>query len=190
MDYRHQTSIASAIDTDNQNFRRLDNKDTQDANLEEERQSAAIDLFVDEDSKVVFGSTCEEHTIAHYFETLNSGDFQTTASLFSEDGILYPPFESKIVGPEAIASYLNKEARGLQLFPKQIVREELSSDDTPGNSSQYAVFGLVSTSLLSVNVKWMFVLNSAAKIISVEVKLMADLKELLTLNRRRNSSTN
>ena len=49
-----------------------------------------------------------EPTVLRYFETLNAGDFENTAALFAADGAIHPPFESGIVGPEAIAAYLTR----------------------------------------------------------------------------------
>jgi hypothetical protein len=46
-----------------------------------------------------------ETPVLRYFETFNSGNFAATAALFTSQGALYPPFESAIVGRDAIASY-------------------------------------------------------------------------------------
>ena len=44
-----------------------------------------------------------EPQVLQYFETLNAGNFQATAALFAEDGILEAPFEDSLHGKEAIA---------------------------------------------------------------------------------------
>jgi hypothetical protein len=120
----------------------------------------------------------EESMILQYFKSLNAGEFEKTASLFAIEGALHPPFESPIVGKEAILNYLNAEAKGLQLFPLKGTTETLESRDT-----KVQVKGKVQTPLFSVNVAWLFQLNSAKEILSVEVKLLASLEELVKLQR-------
>ncbi|MCX7595706.1 MAG: nuclear transport factor 2 family protein, partial [Fischerella sp.] len=66
-----------------------------------------------------------EPTILRYFQTLNAGEFDDTASLFADDGVMYPPFESGIVGQEAIASYLKQEAPDIKAYHHQGVSENL-----------------------------------------------------------------
>lgn len=116
-----------------------------------------------------------EQTVSHYFASLNQADFATTAGLFAPTGVLYPPFESAIVGREAILSYLQTEAKGLQLAPvEQAI--ELVDDQI-----QVKVTGTVQTPLLKVNVAWKFILNAEGEILSVKIKLLAALEELLHL---------
>lgn len=119
-----------------------------------------------------------EPAILRYFETLNAGDFDTTASLFADDGALHPPFESPIVGRDAIATYLKAEAQGLQLYPIKGFAESLDE-----RSTKITVKGKVQTPLFGVNVAWEFVLNCAQKIAFVEVKLLASLEELAKIRR-------
>jgi hypothetical protein len=114
--------------------------------------------------------------VSRYFDLLNAGDFQAVAALFADDGVLNPPFDSPVVGREAIVQYLETEAKGLQVFPTQYRRERLED-----GLEEYHVGGKVQTSLFGVNVGWKFVLNSAADILSVKVKLLASLEELLKL---------
>jgi hypothetical protein len=114
--------------------------------------------------------------IACYFEQLNAGEFQAAAALFAADGVLYPPFDSAVMGPEAIEHYLHTEAKGLQLFPSHCRRKPLAD-----GAIEYHVGGKVQTALFGVNVGWTFVLNAAAEILSVRVKLLASLEELLKL---------
>ncbi len=129
------------------------------------------------DEQAVSGTT--EAVILQYFETLNSGEFQATAALFAEDGVMHPPFESGIAGPEAIAQYLDKEAQGIQLEPREGLVEILETGET-----QVHVSGKVQTALFGVNVSWLFVLaTSPVQISSVRVKLLASPQELLNLKR-------
>ena len=125
-----------------------------------------------------FDNTPPEQTLSRYFATLNAEDFQKTAELFAKDGALNPPFESPIVGQEAIVAYLNKEAKGLQLFPLRKAVELLELGEIC-----YRVIGKVQTALFTVNVEWIFTLTESAEICSVEVKLLAAMKELLKLKR-------
>ncbi|WP_416667771.1 YybH family protein [Egbenema bharatensis] len=127
---------------------------------------------------LTFDPSPAEQTLDRYFKTLNAGDFAGTASLFAEDGVMHPPFESGMVGQEAIVDYLNKDAQGLHIIPLRKTIESLDSGDVC-----YKIVGTAQTALFSVNVGWNFVLNDSAEICSVEVKLLAALKELLTLKR-------
>jgi ketosteroid isomerase-like protein len=119
-----------------------------------------------------------EATILHYFETLNTGDFEATANLFAPDGILKAPFEEPLVGREAIATYLNTEAKGMKLIPQEGIIEPLED-----NLTKFHLQGKVQTALFGVNVAWKIILNCAKEIVSVEVKLLASLQELVSLRR-------
>jgi len=115
-------------------------------------------------------------TVLRYFETLNAGDFEATANLFAEDGVLHAPFEEPIIGSSSIATYLKTEARGMQLEPQQGVSEILEDGNV-----EVQVSGRVQTSAFGINVAWLFLLNSDQKILSVTVKLLASPQELLNL---------
>ena len=115
-------------------------------------------------------------TVLRYFETLNAGDFETTANLFAEDGVLHAPFEEPIIGSSSIATYLKTEARGMQLEPQQGVSQILEDGNV-----EVQVSGRVQTSAFGINVAWLFLLNSDQKILSVTVKLLASPQELLNL---------
>ncbi|MBF2020336.1 MAG: nuclear transport factor 2 family protein [Hydrococcus sp. C42_A2020_068] len=119
-----------------------------------------------------------EPVILSYFETLNAGDFEATASSFAAEGALCPPFESPIVGREAIANYLKTEAQGLQLYPLKGIAEGLEDGLT-----EFQIQGKVQTPLFGVNVAWQFIVNAAKEILLVEVKLLASLEELAQLRR-------
>ena len=114
--------------------------------------------------------------ILQYFETLNAGDFEATANLFADDGVLHAPFEDPIIGCISIATYLKKEARGMQLEPQKGVSQILEDGKV-----EVQVSGRVQTSAFGVNVGWLFLLNSDQKILSVTVKLLASPQELLNL---------
>ena len=115
-------------------------------------------------------------TVLRYFETLNAGDFEATANLFAEDGVLHAPFEEPIIGSSSIATYLKTEARGMQLEPQQGVSEILEDGNV-----EVQVSGRVQTSAFGINVAWLFLLNSDQKLLSVTVKLLASPQELLNL---------
>ncbi|MEG3925798.1 nuclear transport factor 2 family protein [Microcoleus sp. D3_18a_C4] len=115
-------------------------------------------------------------TVQRYFETLNAGDFDATANLFAHDGVLHAPFEDPIIGSISIATYLKKEARGMQLEPQKGVSQILEDGQV-----EVQVSGRVQTSAFGVNVGWLFLLNSDKKILSVTVKLLASPQELLNL---------
>ncbi|MDX2212363.1 MAG: ketosteroid isomerase family protein [Oculatellaceae cyanobacterium bins.114] len=117
-----------------------------------------------------------EPVILTYFETLNAGDFQATADLFDEVGILYPPFDEALVGREAIAHYLATEAKGMKFQPLTGTYGVLETGDT-----EFTIAGKVQTPLFGVNVVWDFVLNPHSQILSVRIKLLANLQELLSL---------
>lgn len=116
--------------------------------------------------------------VVSYFETFNAAQFQETAALFAPEGQLLPPFETALIGQAAIAEYLEAEAKGMKAIPQEAIEEELPSGDT-----QIRVLGQVQTALFSVNVRWEFVLNSQAKILTVKLKLLAALRDLLSLKR-------
>ncbi len=119
-----------------------------------------------------------EPVIAEYFETLNSENFQTTAKLFAIDGTLKPPFESPITGQDAIATYLQQEATKMSLCPLEETLETTEIGHIQGR-----IKGKVTTPLFTVNVAWIFILNHHKEIVSVEVKLLASLEELVNLKR-------
>lgn len=115
-----------------------------------------------------------EPTILQYFQTLNAGAFAETAALFAPDGVMKPPLESEIAGPEAIATYLKQEAEGIRLYPQQGVVEACEE-------RQVKVSGQVQTSVIKVNVAWTFILNDQDQLVSAQVKLLASPQELLKM---------
>lgn len=124
----------------------------------------------------------EESVIINYFATINQEEFRKTASLFTEQGELLAPFEKPIVGREAIANYLAKEAKGMKLLPQQGIYQS-----TEDNIARIEITGKVKTSLFSVNVAWYFNLNIDKQINTAKIKLLASPKELLSLQQKRDS---
>ena len=119
-----------------------------------------------------------EPTVLRYFETLNAGDFKDTSALFAADGTMRPPFESGITGPIAIVAYLQQEAQGMKLEPRQGITQTLDNEQI-----QVQVTGKVQTSWCGVNVSWLFVLNQQREIVTATVKLLASPQELVNLRR-------
>ena len=119
-----------------------------------------------------------EPVILRYFESMNAGEYEATVSLFAPDGAMHPPFETAIVGREAIAAYLDQEAKGMQLQPRQGIAQPLDDETV-----EVTVTGKVQTSLFGVNDNWIFVLNRASEILSARIKLIASPQELLNLRR-------
>ncbi|MBO0351612.1 nuclear transport factor 2 family protein [Phormidium pseudopriestleyi FRX01] len=117
-------------------------------------------------------------TIQQYFDNLNQGEFEAASELFAEAGELRPPFEEAVVGPEAIAEYLEAEAKGMKLYPRPEFQEWVE-----GENRHLEIPGKVETAFFKVNVAWFFVLNPGTEILSVRVKLLASLKELVNLRR-------
>lgn len=118
-----------------------------------------------------------EPTIIRYFETLNAGDFEACAKLFAPDGVMYPPFESGIEGFEAIVAYLQTEAQGIKLEPREGITK------MENDCLEVQVAGKVQTSWCGVNVSWLFVLNPQAEISTAKIKLLASPQELINLRR-------
>lgn len=115
--------------------------------------------------------------IEQYFQAMNAEDFQAAANLFALDGILYPPFHSEVVGREAIAQYLEEEAKGIRLFPAHCS----SVQPCESGSTEHIVTGKVQTQLFYVNASWHISLNAGSEIQSMKIKLLASLGELMKL---------
>ncbi|MBW4465815.1 MAG: ketosteroid isomerase family protein [Pegethrix bostrychoides GSE-TBD4-15B] len=126
-------------------------------------------------------SKAAKQQILAYFAALNTGDFLASAELFAEDGQLLPPFESAIVGQAAIAEYLKAEAKGMQAVVQSVDAQPLS--ETTQMMTQIQVIGQVQAPLFVVNVGWLFVVNERSEIVSLKIKLLAALKDLLHLKR-------
>ena len=121
----------------------------------------------------------DEPVVWRYFETFNRGDFAATASLFAPQGTLHPPFESPLVGQEVIAAFLQAEAQGMALQPREGVSEATEAQ------TKFQIRGKVQTRLFSVNVAWHFILNQHPEIEYVRIKLLASPQELLKLRDQR-----
>ncbi|WP_373546196.1 nuclear transport factor 2 family protein [Chamaesiphon sp.] len=124
-----------------------------------------------------------ENTIYQYFIRLNNGEFMETAQLFAEQGCLNPPFENSIAGREAIARYLEKEAKGMNFCPERgetLTKVGLVAPLKNSDRTQYQIQGKVKTNFFTVNVSWSIELNAAKEIMAVDVKLLASINELLS----------
>ena len=117
-------------------------------------------------------------SIVAYFNSLNSGDFAATAALFTDNACLHPPFDLPLSGRDAIATYLEQEARGMIFCPESGTMLIKDND-----ISQYHIQGKVKTNYFTINVSWLMQLTSADRICLVEVKLLAPLSELLKIKR-------
>ncbi len=115
-----------------------------------------------------------EPVILRYFETLNEEAFEATSQLFAVDGVMQPPFEQPIEGQAAIATYLQAEANGLKLQPRQGVARSLEDGCTA-----VEVSGKVETPIFAVNVSWLFTLNANKELAIAKIKLLASPQELL-----------
>ncbi|MBE9000798.1 nuclear transport factor 2 family protein [Nostoc sp. LEGE 12447] len=121
-----------------------------------------------------------ETSVLRYFETLNTGEFEATAALFAVNGVMRPPFESDIVGTDAIAAYLKQEGQNVKAYPNTAIAETLETGEI-----QIQVAGKAQTSWCSVNVLWLFILNQQRQIFYTRIKLLASPQELLSLRREK-----
>ncbi|MEH2070138.1 MAG: nuclear transport factor 2 family protein [Nostoc sp.] len=119
-------------------------------------------------------------SVLRYFETLNAGEFDATAALFAEDGVMHPPLESDIVGCDAIAAYLKQEAQNIKAYPNTGI-----SDTLEDGNIQVQVTGKAQTSWCGINVLWLFILNQQQQILYTRIKLLASPQELLSLRRQK-----
>ena len=141
-------------------------------------ESRTIDLDTSLDIDGIY-----ENTIHEYFMRLNNGEFMETAQLFAEQGCLNPPFEKSIVGKEAIARYLEKEAKGMKFCPERgeiLTKVGLADPLEHSDRTQYQIQGKVKTNFFTVNVSWSIELNAIKEIMAVDVKLLASIDELLS----------
>lgn len=115
-----------------------------------------------------------ETVIDEYFLRLNDGDFAAVAELFSLQGLLCPPFEKTICGRDAIAGYLQAEAKGMKSFPRSRIVRNASNGD-----ALYQIEGHVETSFFTVSVSWLIHLNAQKEITLLEVKLLNKLQDLV-----------
>jgi hypothetical protein len=125
-------------------------------------------------------------TIHQYFSSLNQLDFEAVANLFTTEGLLYPPFDRGISGRAEIYRYLQAEARDIQAFPESSTVRFRKSDLpalAEAGSTVYRILGKVKTSYFTVNVGWSIEVTPDDEILSVRVKLLAELQDLLTLKR-------
>lgn len=115
-------------------------------------------------------------TILRYFETLNAEEFEATSQLFAIDGAMQPPFEQPIIGREAIAAYLQKEALGITALPQAGI-----SQTTDQNRIEFQITGKVQMPMFGVNVTWYFTLDANEQLMFTRIKLNASPQELMKL---------
>ncbi|MBD1843133.1 nuclear transport factor 2 family protein [Cyanobacteria bacterium FACHB-63] len=115
-------------------------------------------------------------TILQYFETLNAEEFEATSQLFAIDGAMQPPFEQPIIGREAIAAYLQKEAPGITALPQAGM-----SHTTDQDAIEFQITGRVQMPMFGVNVTWFFTLDSNDQLMFTRIKLNASPQELMKL---------
>ncbi|MEM9155589.1 MAG: ketosteroid isomerase family protein [Cyanobacteria bacterium P01_F01_bin.33] len=118
----------------------------------------------------------EAAIVCRYFSAFNRGEFDAVTALFAEEGSLYPPFEPPIVGRDAIAVYLDREADGMEASPHTVEVHPLAD-----SRIQVDVRGKVTALVFNVNVAWQFMLTASGEIESVRVNLLASLEELLKI---------
>jgi hypothetical protein len=119
-----------------------------------------------------------EPVIYAYFDRLNNGKFIATSKLFAEQGCLNPPFDNPIQGRDAIAQYLEQEAKGIRFCPED--GEVLMIDS---NHTRYLIQGKVEMNWFTINISWSIDLNAANEIMLAEVKLLTSLDDLLSFSR-------
>lgn len=149
-------------------------------------------------TEAVAVDTADHLVTEAYFRSFNENQFEQTAALFSEEGKLVPPFESPIVGEQAILAYLEKEAGNITAFPERWEMKDGEGDasqeghcDTPQEwpcqRSHIIVTGKVNAIVFKVNVAWHFTLTASngtsapSQIERVQIKLLASPAELLGL---------
>ena len=52
-------------------------------------------------------------------DNMNAFDFIAASNLFAAEGALQPPFQSPVVGPAAILTYMREECVGLKMLPER-----------------------------------------------------------------------
>lgn len=118
----------------------------------------------------------ETETVRKYFETFNAGDFEATAQLFTADAVMHAPFKTEVVGDEAIANYLQTQAKGMEAVPQNVTTQPLEGGATEAQVTGYAKFAG-----FKVNIAWTFQLDPAQEITDIEIKLIASAQELLKM---------
>lgn len=140
-------------------------------------QSETLEILDSEvlDSEMLDSETMET-IVRQYFERFNRGEFQEVATLFASGGTLYPPFDNPVMGQEAIAAYLNREADGMKAEPTTIEAHPLEDGTWRVNAT-----GKVIALVFKVNVAWSFIVTEQRQLSSVHVELKASLQELLKI---------
>ncbi|MEM6714086.1 MAG: hypothetical protein AAF827_02275 [Cyanobacteria bacterium P01_D01_bin.6] len=90
---------------------------------------------------------------------------------------MLPPFESAVMGNEAIAQCLKAEAAGMLACP-----QALTVEPNTELTRRVVVKGHVKAIVFQVNTAWIFDLSDSGEIQSVRVKLLASMQQLLGLS--------
>lgn len=117
-----------------------------------------------------------DYVVGSYFDSINQGLYRRTVSLFTNEGILAPPFQPQIIGRKQIYQYFQRQPSGLYLEVK-----ERHISPFYNNRTKIEVFGQLITQRRDINVVWTFLLNNQAKITIAQTILLASLRELENL---------
>ncbi|NEQ98620.1 MAG: nuclear transport factor 2 family protein [Cyanothece sp. SIO2G6] len=146
-----------------------------------ESKAASLPLASTLNCEVVSGSVEQPeavNTVNCYLTRFNQGDYGAVADLFAAEGALVPPFETPVVGRDAIASYLQQEADGMVVNSPTII--SLKGDGVGGYWVR--VRGRVTALVFEVSLAWQFSLSPQYEIEQVKIELLASLEELIGLN--------
>ncbi|MBW4601086.1 MAG: hypothetical protein KME29_16285 [Calothrix sp. FI2-JRJ7] len=119
--------------------------------------------------------------IDKYILYFNQRNFTCLTQLFTESGILAPPFEPQIIGRRAIYQYLQSSVQAT-FEPMFINYKKFGSART-----QVDVSGTLKTDALTLKTDWTFLLNEDGKICLAQVKLRLPLAKLKNLSLHRQS---
>ncbi|BAZ05580.1 hypothetical protein [Calothrix sp. NIES-3974] len=118
-----------------------------------------------------------DYVVGSYFDSINQGLYRRTVSLFTNEGILAPPFQPQIIGRKQIYQYFQRQPPGLYLEVK-----ERHISPFYNHRTKIDVFGKLRSQRQDINVVWTFLLNNQAKITIAQTVLLASLRELENLH--------
>jgi hypothetical protein len=139
------------------------------------KKSMSEEFMSEELMPLVAIAGIDQATIRQYMDYLNANDFAAASRLFSESGVLQPPFQKPITGQGAILQFLEQECTDLKLMPERGKAEAIDG------KTHIRVTGKVQAPLFGngLHVAWRFVLNADEQIDFVAIDLLASPKELL-----------
>lgn len=111
--------------------------------------------------------------IDKYLSYINQGNFNLAAALFSDSGILAPPFEQQVVGRKAIYRYLERTIYGMYIESMPRKFKQFYNART-----QVDIYGYYQTDSFTLNTNLTLLLNTSQEICLAQVKLMVPLKDL------------